>query len=335
MIFEFGDCLNFLIKLFKYYLLKAYFVPATVVGTRDRAVSWPDFSLVGLLFQLVPTSCLWSFIVWLHRRFGENHTSLVFAFICFGPSISGSRLCVATGSHFLFCTVIPFSSKGFPCGCFSANTRRILSVTVQVGAECHGRRMHMRTKKRSSEENMGLSVSCSIRGFPTFFGYGSKNNILGPKNFPKVMKVMPWYFLFYPALLTNAGRDLLNWFHNPPRPGHCLQAKKHCMKLNIPCWLTWGFKYYFSPFSLSSCWWIVLASTWPFRTQATLYKRSYRSLSLGVTRGTRSSMPYCTVGPWWGNPGCPVVVTLGIKQSQMWWESSGLPTLSSLQRPHC
>lgn len=162
----------------------------------------------------------------------------------------------------------------------------MVSVILQVRAECRGRWTHMKHKRKSSQENMGWSIICSVCGFRTFSGCGPKNNILDPrKKFHKVMQVMPWDFLSDPALLTNVGRDLPNWFHNPPRLGHCLQAKKHCMKLNIPCWLTWGFKLYFSRFSLSSCWWIVSASTWPFRTQATVYKLSYRSLSLCVTGG--------------------------------------------------
>ena len=42
--------------------------------------------------------------------------------------------------------------------------------------------------------------------------------------------------------------------------------------------------------------------------------------------------PTARSAPGGGNSGCPVVITLGIKQSQM-WERSGLSTLPSLQRP--
>lgn len=141
----------------------------------------------------------------------------------------------------------------------------------------------------------------------------SKKNVLEPKQkFHKIRKVMPRYFLFYPALFTNASRDLLNWFRNPLSLDHSLQAKKDCIRLNILAgWHRVLNLLYFSQISLSTCWWIVSASTWPFITQATVHKLSQRSLSLCMTGETQSCMPHCMLCPSWGDPGCFVVPTPG------------------------
>lgn len=103
----------FLYSLFiQVTITEVSFVPGTMVGTRDRAVIWTNFSLVELMFQLVPMGCLWSFIVWPPRRFGENHTNLLFGFICVGSTIL--VLFSVSPQEVIFCFVLLslFGQKG-------------------------------------------------------------------------------------------------------------------------------------------------------------------------------------------------------------------------------
>lgn len=189
---------------------------------------------------------------------------------------------MATRSHFIniFCTCIPDLSKGYNRGFFEL-TQRTVSEVVQIGVEFH-QGIYTETGKRNSHEFP--AIIHSVSGSHMFLSGALIKNTLEPKQkFHRIMEVLPWYFLFCPDLFTNAGRDPLNWFHNPLWLGRDLQAKNLAWRLTfLAGWYRVFNCLYFSQFSLSTCWWIVSAAPWPLISQATVHKRNHRSLRLCV-----------------------------------------------------
>lgn len=169
---------------------------------------------------------------------------------------------MATRSHFLFCPCV-----SLPVKWTSSWPPLVKTAGEQIRCVNGGR-----IKKMGSQENAGSPFFIQLVASKCFRLWLRKrrtfwNQTEVSQNYGSNVLVLR---LFYPAVLTNAGGELLLWFHSLLCLDPSLQAKNNCLK--VLAFLASRVLNLISPFS--TCWWIVSACTWPFITQVTVYKLS-------------------------------------------------------------